>query len=248
MVGQRQFYESVGKRIGWDFSTLNNRIIVKNKKWEFYHEVAKFLNKKGKLLDLGAGSGEKLFKLSRLCTKVIGIDNSKSMINRANKNIFNTKISNMEFKLADSNKLPFKGEEFDTVSCRHSPFNLREIYRVLKKKGIFITQQVGERDKQNIKDIFGRGQSYKKRSGSLINKCSAGARKLGFKTLKKGHYCATEYYKYLDLIFLLENTPIIPRFNINKDGKFVRSILKKYNTKYGIKTNSCRHILVLQKQ
>src|SRR3989338_12807 len=248
MVKQKQFYESVGKRIGWDFSVLNSRIIVKNKKWDFYQEVAKFLKKNGKLLDIGAGSGEKLFKLPIICNKVIGIDNSKSMINKANENLINAKISNVEFKLADSNKLPFKDEEFDTVSCRHSPFNLREIYRALKKKGIFITQQVGERDKQNIKGIFGRGQSYKKREGSLINKYSAEARKLGFKIVRKSHYCATEYYKYNDLIFLLENTPIIPRFNIHKDCKFVRDISKKHNTKYGIKTNSCRYILVLQKQ
>jgi len=248
MVEQKQFYESVGRRMGWDFSVLNKRIIVKNKKWDFYQEVTKFLNKNGKLLDLGTGSGEKLFKLSRICNKIIGIDNSKSMINKANKNLINTKISNIEFRRADSNKLPFKDEEFNTVSCRHSSFNLSEIYRVLKKRGIFITQQVGERDKQNIKVIFGRGQSYKKRDGSLIKKCSAEARKLGFKIMKKGHYCATEYYKYDDLIFLLENTPIIPQFNINKDGKFVRDIFKKYNTKYGIRTNSCRYILVIQKQ
>ena len=63
MVKQKQFYESVGKRIGWDFSVLNSRIIVKNKKWDFYQEVAKFLKKNGKLLDIGAGSGEKLFQL-----------------------------------------------------------------------------------------------------------------------------------------------------------------------------------------
>jgi len=246
MVGKK-FYESVGKKIGWDFSYLNNRTIVKNKKWDFYKEVAKFLDKDKILLDIGTGSGEKLFGLAGKCNKVVGIGNSKSMIEKANEKLLTVEAKNIEFKFADANRLPFKTGKFDVVSCRHSPFNMKEVFRVLKKNGIFITQQVGERDKQNIKNVFGRGQSYNKKDGSLIDMYCGQAEKLGFKILRKNHYCATEYYKSSDLVFLLENTPIIPKFNIEKDHKIFEELIKRFTTKYGIKTNSCRYLLVLKK-
>ena len=243
----KKFYESVGKKIGWDFSDLTSRTIVKNKKWNFYREVAKFLDKNKILLDIGTGSGEKLFNLTVKCNKIVGIDNSKAMIEKANKKLAAIGAKNIEFKFADANRLPFKTEEFDVVSCRHSPFNMKKVFGVLRKNGIFITQQVGERDKQNIKNVFGRGQSYNKKDGSLIEKYCGQAEKLGFKILRKDHYCATEYYKSSDLVFLLENTPIIPNFNREKNHKFFEEIIKKFNTKYGIKTNSCRYLLVLKK-
>lgn len=247
MAHEKFSYELIGRKIGWDFSKIEKRIIVKHKKWNFFDVVSKYLDTKKMLLDLGTGSGEKLFKIAAKCKWIIGVDSSKSMVNKAKKNLLLSKIKNIKFRLGNSNKLPFESESFDIVISRHAPFNIKEVARVLKMNGIFLTQQVGERDKQNIKDVFTRGQSYHQLHGNLINKYSKDSKKLKLKVLRKDHYHSTEYYGEEDLIFLLENTPVIPSFNAKKDMKVLQSLKAKYGTKLGIKTNACRYLLVLQK-
>ena len=247
MTRDKEFYESVGKRIGWDFSKLESRVSVKNQKWDFMSIVRQYVNNNFILLDLGTGSGEKILPLAKKCKRVYGIDNSKSMIARAKKNALKLGVNNVQLKLGDINHIPFASSTFDIVISRHSPINFKEACRVLKKEGLLITQQVGERDKQNIKDVFGRGQSYGKKHGELIDNYVKKAQNASFKVLGKDHYHSSEYYKVPDLIFLLENTPIIPGFNVKKDINRLQIIKNKFKSKLGIRTNSCRYLLVLKK-
>ncbi len=248
MLKRKKFYEQVGQKIGWDFSELERETIVKNKKWDFFEEVSEYLDPKKILLDLGAGSGEKLFKITDKCKGIVGIDSSKSMICQAKRKLRSSKIKNIKFKLCNTNKISFESESFDVVTSRHSPFNIGEVARVLKKGGIFLTQQVGERDKQNIKDIFKRGQSYNRPHGKLINSYIQKSKKLNLKILRKDHYHSIEYYNMNDIIFLLEYTPIIPSFSAKKGKKFLELLKSKYEGELKIKTNSCRYLLVLKKE
>ncbi len=49
-------------------------------------------------------------------------------------------------------------------------FTLKRFFRTLKSGGIFITQQIGENDKENIKNAFWRGQAFGEKTGTLMNK------------------------------------------------------------------------------
>ncbi|MCD6114670.1 methyltransferase domain-containing protein [bacterium] len=248
MINYKQLYERVGSVIGWDFSKITKRTKVVGKKWDYIKVVKKYINKETILLDIGTGGGELLLKIAPFVKKACGIDHSRSMIKTARKNLAKSKIPNVEFKLADAKRIPFSKEYFNVVICRHSDFYPKEVFRVLKPNGIFITQQVGEKDKENIKKIFGRGQHFGKRVGTLMNKYLQELKKTGFKILKKNTYNALEYYANMeDLIFLLKNTPIIPDFNIKKDQKFLEEIERRYKTKKGIKTNSFRFLIICKK-
>ena len=248
MINYKRLYERVGSVIGWDFSKITKRMKVVGKKWEFFQTVKNHVNKETILLDIGTGGGELLLKIAPYVKKAYGIDNSKGMLATAKKNLAKSKIRNVKFKLADAKKIPYPDEYFDIVICRHAPFFAKELFRVLKPEGFFITQQVGEKDKQNIKNVFGRGQSFGEKSGTKVNKYIRELKNLGFKILKKDAYNATEYYANMeDLIFLLKNTPIIPDFDIEKDRKFLKEIERKYKTKTGIKTNSFRFLIICKK-
>jgi|SRR3989338_599677 len=244
MADKKEFYDSVGRRIGWDFSKLDKQVAVRNQKWDFAAVVKKYITKESILLDLGTGSGEKVIPFAKNCKRVYGIDNSKSMIAKAKQNV---KLKNAKFKIGDNNNIPYQNKTFDIITSRHAPINFKEAYRVMKEGGLLITQQVGERDKQNIKEVFGRGQSYGKTHGKLISDYIKKAQDAGFNVLVKDHYHSIEYYKFPDLIFLLENTPIIPGFNLKKDTSFLRIIKKKFSYKLGIKTGSCRYLLIMKK-
>ena len=248
MIYYKQLYKRVGSVIGWDFSKIIRRMKVVGKKWSFLEIIKKYISKETILLDIGTGGGEKLLQIAKFVKRAYGIDNTRGMIATAKKNLTKSKISNIEFKLADAKKLPFPNEYFDVVISRHAPFYAKEVYRVLKPNGLFITQQVGEKDAENIKRIFGRGQSFGKKSGTLMNKYIQELKNSGFKILRKDTYNATVYYANMaDLIFILKNTPTIPDFNIKKDQKFLEEIEQKYKTKDGIKTNSFRFLIICKK-
>lgn len=66
-------------------------------------------NAKQTILDLGCGTGTLTAQLAELCNKIVGVDSSQDMIDKAKE-----EFSNIEFKVCDALALPFEGE-FDVV-------------------------------------------------------------------------------------------------------------------------------------
>lgn len=103
--------------------------------------VVQFLKKqKGKVLDLGSGSGRHLQKVKS--GKMILVDFSKEMIKIAEKKANKSKIK-AEFFVADLTKLPFEDNFFDSAICvsalhclekKDHKKAVEEMYRVLKPK------------------------------------------------------------------------------------------------------------------
>jgi ubiquinone/menaquinone biosynthesis C-methylase UbiE len=161
MVSYKELYEKVGSVVGWVFSKIDKRMKVFGEKWDFLEIVRGYVTSESILLDIGTGGGKKLLIVARFVKKAYGIDHQEGMIMTANENLRKSKMSNVEFKLTDAQELPFPKEYFSVVMCIHAPFYAKEVYRVLRHGGIFLTQQVyAEKDKLNIKRIFGRGQGF----------------------------------------------------------------------------------------
>ena len=104
-------------------------------------EASMFIDgKKGKILDLGCGSGRHLVKSRSL--KFYGVDFSKEMIRLAKINAKKKGID-ARFFVSNSHKLPFKDNLFDSAmyiaalhcipSERFREKSLREFFRTMKK-------------------------------------------------------------------------------------------------------------------
>jgi ubiquinone/menaquinone biosynthesis C-methylase UbiE len=120
------------KRGGWFFRYFQKRIIsIIN------------LQKNSNFLDLGCGTGWAVRYASTLLKgegHFIGIDISKGMIEKANRNALGLK--NINFYKTSAEELPLENNFFDNIICTfsfHHYFNpenaLTEAYRVLKQKG-----------------------------------------------------------------------------------------------------------------
>ena len=86
-----------------------------DKKHDFVAEYGKGLlefvpqNPKQSILDLGCGTGTLTAQLAELCNKLVGVDSSQNMIEKAKE-----EFGNIEFKVCDALALPFE-KEFDVV-------------------------------------------------------------------------------------------------------------------------------------
>ncbi|MDJ0332872.1 class I SAM-dependent methyltransferase [Planococcus sp. S3-L1] len=242
-----EFYENVGNLNGWDFSQI--QVVVDEPEWNFYDEVKKKSKKTDVLLDIGTGGGENVLTVASSVLFTVGIDLSHRMIKTAKENLEKSNIPNVRVFQMSSENLQFPAGFFDIVLSRHAPFDAIEVANVLKTDGVFLTQQVSEADKLNIKTAFGRGQSFEEVDGTSKEKYVRELQKAGFSNVQAYEYNVMEYYRSPeDVIFLLQHTPIIPNFGKEQeDFSRLVTFIENNQTPKGICTNSKRFLIIAKK-
>ena len=138
-------------RDGWDFSFMKTE--KQTPPWTYVEIIKKYLKPSDDVLDVGTGGGEFLTKLSPYFNKAVGIDIDPEMIAVANRN--SASVDNVSFEVMDDRLIGLVGV-FDIILCRHAPYNLGAVKKHLKPGGYFITQQVGEKNMENIKSAIGQ--------------------------------------------------------------------------------------------
>ncbi|OZB94365.1 class I SAM-dependent methyltransferase [Paenibacillus sp. XY044] len=243
----KTFYAEVGRMNGWDFSRLN--VIVEDARWNFWSEVSSRCKAGDILLDIGTGGGEALLRMTDAALLLIGIDHSEAMIQTANRNRDQSGGFNVRFLPMEASKLDFPEQFFQMITCRHSEFSAAEVARVLTDDGVFLTQQVGESDKRNLSQAFGRGQFGNAKRGTLMDRYAAELKEAGFRKIECRQYDAVEYYASAeDLIFLLKHTPIIPGFGqTESDFQTLHRFIAEHQTPKGIQTNADRFMIIASK-
>jgi len=204
------------------------------------------------VLDVGCGVGEFTLKVAGRAREVVGVDFSKEAIGRATINLNRPGNRNCKFQQANANELPFPDAAFDVVLSRRGPVtasmqSLSEAYRVLKEGGTLMEITIGEKDKNNIVKIFGRGQQFGVTERVLAAK-SKMLKNAGFLILEVKDYIATEVFQTMDdLIIRLKSAPIIPNFDVKRDEKYSERVEETCKTSRGIETEVHRVTVIATK-
>jgi ubiquinone/menaquinone biosynthesis C-methylase UbiE len=136
---------------------LELELFEKKSKENYKHWLISFVDdalekselKKGKILDIGCGSGLLVKEFAYRSKKfyVMGIDTSLHALRLAKKNC--QKLKNSFFKKTSVYHLPFSNYTFDLVTCKDTlhHFNdlksaIKEMYRVTKKGGMIYLQDL----------------------------------------------------------------------------------------------------------
>jgi SAM-dependent methyltransferase len=204
------------------------------------------------VLDEGFGNGRFTIRVAKNAKLVKGIDISTTALGQAKKRLARSNLANVELRLADARHLPFPDSSLDIIFSRRGPgsdsvYTLSEAYRVLRKQGSFMEITIGERDKENLARIFGRGQmlSVKGQVSDIKKRMLARA---GFCRIVTRDYLGTEVFKGMnDLLGRLQSAPIIPSFDLQKDRKYLERVRKECMTDRGIETPAHRVVLIARK-
>jgi len=144
---------------GWDFSFLKDRVSTATLPWNYKNTVLSYLKTAHYLLDMGTGGGELLSTLHPLPLYTYATEGYKPNVLLAKKRLEPLGIN--IYQITD-NELPFDENFFDLIINHHAAFSIKEIYRVLKLKGYFITQQVGKENNLELNKFFLDNSYHKK--------------------------------------------------------------------------------------
>ncbi len=215
------FWDRIAAKIGYDHSYINKEIVGSSGEAKFKELISNSATG-SKILDVGCADGVFTIDIAKRAERVVGIDNSGKMIEKAEENRKKARESNVLFAVMDANKMSFEDESFDVVFSRRgpatsSPESLKECYRVLKKGGVFIEITIGEKDCRELGDIFGRCQTLKIEHPVSSTKSSM-LKNVGFDDVNAEDFIYKERLATMeDMIMLLETTPIIQDFDREKD-------------------------------
>jgi trans-aconitate 2-methyltransferase len=172
------------------------------------------LNGDERVLDIGCGDGKITAKIAELLPNgsIVGIDNSKEMINFAQKNFSSKGFPNLAFELMDASHLSYN-DEFDVVFSNaalhwvidHLPV-LEGIKRSLKPSGKVLLQMGG---KGNAAEVLEMGET--------IIKNEKWNRYFTNFSFPYGFYGPEEYTGWLDHVgFKVKRIELIPKDMLHK--------------------------------
>jgi len=146
---------------GWDFSWLKDRLVQGTPPWDYKQEVVKEFPKIRSLLDLGTGGGEFLSSLGQLPRQTYATEGYQPNVAIARDKLKPLHVDVVRTYSEDNTKrpqagaLPFRTESLDMIIDRHESFVAGEVCRVLKRGGIFLTQQVGSANYPELNEFLG---------------------------------------------------------------------------------------------
>ena len=134
--------ETIAHIHGWDFSHIHGRYEEENDlPWDYETIVRQFLTPDMRLLDYDTGGGEFLLSLGHPHDKTSATEGYAPNIELCKDRL---KPLGIDLKPCnDPRRIPYDDGTFDIVINRHGDFFAKELYRLLKVGGLFITEQVG---------------------------------------------------------------------------------------------------------
>lgn len=143
---------------GWDFSTFGDRLVLEPPHWDFAEIVANAAAGATTMLDMGTGGGEWLSSLRARARFTVATECWQPNVAVATARLSALGIPVVNTEGAPDNhrqepgdpagRLPFRTEAFNLVTNRHESFRANEVTRVLRRDGIFLTQQTHSGSRQ----------------------------------------------------------------------------------------------------
>lgn len=147
--------EDIAHIHGWDFSHIEGRYTEEDDlPWDYRRSIEAHLTPEKKLLDIDTGGGEFLLSLCHPYENTSATEAYPPNVALCQETLLPLGI---DFRPGDGKAvLPFPDASFDVIIDRHGDFCAKDIYRLLKDGGVFITEQVGaENDRELVELLLG---------------------------------------------------------------------------------------------
>lgn len=233
----QDFYDKVAAKFGHYHTPARSVDIFPHGEPEkvFKEKLLELSGKDKIVLDSGCGDGRFTLSIANNFKKIMGNDTSKLMLEAAKKLQQEKRNKNVEFIEKRTDDLDYSENYFDIIYSRRSPTNYPLFNKMLKPEGHVLYIGIGEKDTQELKETFGRGQNFGKWDISALKKEVEDIKKAGFQIIYEANFYYNEYYlSRNDLDVFLQGVPIFEDYDSQKDKKYLEEYAKKFQTEKGI--------------
>ena len=239
--------ESTAHISGWDFSHIHGRYEEgEDIPWDYDAIVRSFLKPDMKLMDYDTGGGEYLLSLKHPYENTAATEGYPPNVELCRKKLIPLGIDLRE--CADAAYIPFDDESFDIVINRHGDFEPKELKRILKPDGMFITQQVGDRNDRDLVSMVLPDAEAPFPGQNLAVQAKA-FEDAGFEILRKDE--AFMPIRFFDVGALVWFARIIewefPGFSVDRCAERLLKLQEKIEKGEAIEGNTHRYLIVARK-
>lgn len=139
---------------GWDFSYIEGRQSQAPLRWSYISECLIRVRKARALLDMDTGGGEIFSRFAPFPPKALATEAYLPNIRIARERLEPLGVKVVALEEEEQKELPFDENFFDLVLNRHGYYWPKEVRRIIQPGGIFITQQVGNRNDVGIRQLL----------------------------------------------------------------------------------------------
>lgn len=229
---------------GWDFSHINGRWEEEATPWDYKELILQYLKPEHRLLDMGTGGGEFLMTLGHPYENTFVTEGWEPNVQLCKDTLAPLGISVNQ--VYDDTPLPFKDKSFDIIINRHEAYDMKEVQRILKPGGIFITQQVGGKNNEQLSRMLIENYQHEYANFCLGNETQT-FKEQGFTLLYSNEYYP--YIRFFDVGAFVYYAKIIewefPGFSVEKFEQKLRDLQKLINTKGYIESFEHRFVFVV---
>jgi SAM-dependent methyltransferase len=208
---------------GWDFSYIEDRMVTAPFTWSYSSKILPAIRQVESVLDMGTGGGEFFSSLKPLPKISYATESYGPNFPIAQKRL--EPLGAKVVKPENDENLPFDENFFDLIINRHEYYSESEVYRILKKKGLFITQQVGGTNDNTLRMLLtgNEGGNYTDWNVDLAIKKLQDA---GLVILEKDEcFPITRFFDIGTIVYYLLAVPWeVPDFTVKKYENQLRKI------------------------
>lgn len=232
---------------GWDFSHIHGRYEAENDlPWNYEEIVKEYIKPDMQMLDYDTGGGEFLLSLGHPYGNTSATEGYAPNVKLCSERLLPLGINFKE--CSDPENIPFMDGTFDVLINRHGGFCPAEIFRLLRKNGIFITEQVGEDNDWDLVEMV-LPETQKPFSDLNLQKQKKRFEKAGFKIVRAEEayrpirFCDVGAFVWFARIIQWE----FPGFSVDKCFKRLLEMQEKIEKEGWIQGTIHRYLIVATK-
>ena len=207
---------------GWDFSYVAGREAEAPLRWSYLSEALLRARKAQAVLDMDTGGGEIFSRFAPFPSIAVATEAHAPNIPIARERLEPLGVQVIPLAEDEPRELPFEDQSFDLILNRHGYYWEPEVYRLLQPEGVFLTQQVGDRNDIGIRELLGAPDAQPNIEWADLAEAVANLRAAGFRVTKQlEDIYPQRFYDVGAIVYQLKAVPWqIPDFTV--EGYFKR--------------------------